>query len=119
VQTRQSRPLQLHRKAEDHSEPRCLYQNEAKGRKQMELHPCCHFKPAHSFSEDIDAKARAMEEINSMGGRTSRMRKIVEQMSNPIFGTGYFWQPIIENRPHNGRESAQTPQQATQEVKSI
>ena len=34
-----------------------------------------------------------LNSINDYGVRTSRMRKIVEQMSNPIFGSTYFWQP--------------------------
>lgn len=39
-----------------------------------------------------------MEEINFMGGRTSRMRKIVEQMSNPIFGSYLIWNPKAEEK---------------------
>ena len=42
-----------------------------------------------------------MEEINFMGGRTSHMRKIVELMSNPVFGSGYFWSPNVEKKPEN------------------
>jgi len=30
------------------------------------------------------------------GGKTSRMRKHLEQMSNPVFG-GYIWQPTFND----------------------
>jgi hypothetical protein len=70
-----------------------VYENRAKERKQADLNPCCRFLIDNNYGLESDPKIRAMEEINFIGGRTSHMRKIFEQMSNPIFGSSYSWQP--------------------------
>ena len=69
----------------------CTVENLSREKKIAELNPCCRFVVDGGSRVQGDPKIRVMEEINFMGGRTSQMRKIVEQMSNPIFGSGYFW----------------------------
>ena len=54
-----------------------------------------------------------------MAGRTSRMRKIVEQMSNPIFGSGYFWEPKIEIQQQELPTRTGALQQAPRQPKSV
>lgn len=72
----------------------CIYTNRTKQRRQADLYPCSSYQSGFNGRYQEDPKNKIMEEINFMGGRTSRMRKMVEQVSNPIFGSGYFWQPI-------------------------
>ena len=49
---------------------------------------------SYNCSRVSDEKARISEDINHLDGRTSRLRKCVEMMSNPIFG-GHSWTPIL------------------------
>ena len=49
---------------------------------------------SYNCSRANDEKARISEDINHLDGRTSRLRKCVEMMSNPIFG-GHSWTPFL------------------------
>lgn len=49
---------------------------------------------SYNCSRVNDEKARISEDINHLDGRTSRLRKCVEMMSNPIFG-GHSWTPFL------------------------
>lgn len=66
--------------------------------------------PENNYGIQTDPKIRVMEEVNFMEGRTSRMRKIVEQMSNPIFGSGYFWEPKSTVYHRESLKNAETVQ---------
>lgn len=70
-----------------------MYINESRQRKQAFLNPCSDYCP-HYKTRFTDEKDRLAEDINHLQGRTSRMRKCIEQMSNPIFG-GCSWTPFI------------------------
>jgi hypothetical protein len=95
-----------------------VFINQAKERKMAELNPCCHWDQSERWGLELDPKNRVMEEINSLGGRTSRMRKIVEQSSNPIFGSGYFWEPSRPDHPQTQRAYSPEPYARAKEVKS-
>ena len=54
-----------------------IVENLSKERKIADLNPCCTITKDLNRSVLVDPKVKVMEEINFMGGKTSRMRKIV------------------------------------------
>lgn len=52
-----------------------------------------------------------------MGDNTSRMRKVVELMSNPIFGGGYFWDPKENNQREDNHVEVYDPRKYGREKK--
>jgi hypothetical protein len=93
VQTHHSRTLKT--KEQRRTDPELhVYINESHQKKQAFLNPCQEYYTDYRSSRCSDDKERLADDINHMGGRTSRLRKCVEQMSNPIFG-GYTWTPYF------------------------
>ena len=79
-----------------------MYNNVSREKKIASLYPCNNVVvERYGNYGNVDYKEQIAREINFAGGKTSRMRKCLEQMSNPIFG-GYIWEPNIINR-HNIR----------------
>lgn len=93
VQTHHSRTLRVKEQLRADPEPH-VYINESRQKKQAFLNPCSDYYPNYLSLRSSDNKEQLAEDINHLGGRTSRLRKCVEQMSNPIFG-GFTWTPYL------------------------
>ena len=95
VQTYHPRTLKIKEQDKNNAEKH-VYVNESRQRKQVFLNPCTEYSPEYRNFRYNDEKEKLAECINHLGGRTSRLRKCVELMSNPVFG-GYTWTPILPN----------------------
>ena len=66
----------------------------------MEMNPlinlsenCSHLRDSNIFNN----KEGLLNNASLLGQNGSKVRKYVEQMSNPIFG-GYSWKPIVNKK---------------------
>jgi hypothetical protein len=116
IQTHHSRTLRVKQQPE-HIHESHVYINESRQRKQAFLNPCSDYCPDYR-GHCGDEKDRLAGDINHLQGSTSRLRKCVEQMSNPIFG-GCSWTLFIPTAPqqaydpnHYRREKHTSPEVA-------